>query len=70
MTEVFNLVSGEKHLLPGKRCPRCLGVQWRIRRVAAYQGEAGDVVLYSCLTCKRVIALEIEEKEKEQKATQ
>lgn len=57
MTET---VTGEKHLMTGKRCPRCLGVQWKIRRVVAYKGETGDMVLYSCLGCKRVISLQIE----------
>ena len=56
----MELVNGEKQLLSGKRCPRCLGVQWKIRRVKACQCDTGDVYLYSCCTCKRIIALEVE----------
>jgi hypothetical protein len=59
----MELVKGEKQLLAGRRCPRCLSVQWHIRRVKAYQDETGDVFVYSCLGCKRVISLEIKEKE-------
>jgi hypothetical protein len=54
----MELVKGEKQLLAGRRCPRCLSVQWHIRRVRAFRGEAGDVFMYSCLGCKKVIALE------------
>ncbi len=57
---MIDLVEGKKQLLPGRRCPRCLGVQWHIRRVRAYIGETGDVILYSCTSCKRVVSLEIQ----------
>jgi hypothetical protein len=60
---MIDLVRGEKQLLPGRRCPRCLGVQWHIRRVMAYQGKAGDVILFSCCNCKRIIGMEVDKKE-------
>ena len=53
-------VKGKRQLLPGKICPRCFHPQDRIRRLEAFRGESGIVVLYSCMECKRPISYEIE----------
>lgn len=52
------IVSGEKQLLSGRRCPRCLQVQDHIRCVHFYQSERGSVVIYSCPSCQRPIGME------------
>lgn len=57
---MMQTVMEEKQVLDAKRCPRCFCDKWKVRRVKAYHGEQGDVILYSCLACKRVIAMEIE----------
>lgn len=60
----IELVEGTEHLLSGRRCPRCFRAQERVRRQMAYQGERGNVILYSCWECKRPISCAIEERRK------
>lgn len=53
------LVLGEKQLLSGGRCPRCFQVQTHVRRVESVPLSGVAVILFSCLYCKRPIAIEV-----------
>jgi hypothetical protein len=56
---IRELVSGEKQLLSGGRCPRCFHPQPYVRSVHLYEGDRGSVVMYSCPTCMRPIGMEM-----------
>ena len=51
-------VEGSRFLILGDLCPRCFEKQTRVRRVRAYKSETGQVIVYSCPECKRVVAME------------
>jgi len=40
------------------KCPHCGKVQPGIRRVPAFQTEAGITVIYNCDHCKKILGLE------------
>lgn len=50
-------VEGKQQLLEGRRCPRCLQPQHRIRIVRIFEGR---VTMYSCMECKHMISMQVE----------